>query len=161
MQNWSMRVRFSAMSIVRRALFLAGLVAQPLLAGCGGSSSAAPRDATQESIASADARLRGRWVLVGYKPDIPLEPTLAMLLSTQFEHMTITFDGNRMLAEGPGINVTRKYRIREAYGDHFRAEVSDEFGVAYDSSNDFTGNLLQLRALTDPWRGTGTLRRLP
>jgi hypothetical protein len=149
------------MSIVRRAALGAACAAAVCLTSCGGSSSAGPRDATADSIASADQRLRGRWVLVNYRPDIPLEPVLAMLVSTQFERMTIQFDGLNMQAEGPGINVHRKYKISEAYADHFRAQIYDEFGVSYDSSNDFRGDLLELRALTNPWRGTGTLRRVP
>lgn len=129
--------------------------------GCGGSSNAVPKDATLESIASAGARLQGRWVLVSYQPDIPLEPTIGLLVSTQFERMVIEFDGSRMRAEGPGISVTRKYRITEAYADHFRAQIFDEYGVSYDSSNDFQGNVLRLHADTAPWRGTATLRRIP
>jgi hypothetical protein len=143
-----------------RAAGLAAVLAGPVI-GCGAGSSSSPKDATAESIASAGARLAGRWVLVGYQPEMPLEPTLALLLSTQFERMIIQFDGYRMVAEGPGISVNRKYRVTEAYGDHFRAQMYDEFGVSYDSSNDFSGNLLLIHASTAPWKGTGTLRRVP
>jgi hypothetical protein len=141
-----------------RALAVLALASAAL--GCGGSSSqTAPKDATAQSIASAEQRLRGRWVLAGYTPEIPLEPVLSLLVASEVGKLGVTFDRGRMIAEGPAVHVDRAYRVTEAYGDELTVVVYDETGVPTQSTAAFEGPALRFTTVTPPWRGVGVLQR--
>jgi len=118
-----------------------------------------PRDLSAEAAASAAQRLQGRWVLVSFQPETPLEPTLQLLLNTQVERFFVDISGSNIAGEGPGITVTRTYRVGEAYGDHFKATVYDAYGVGMMSSCDFNGNQLLVNSINSPWRGRAVFRR--
>jgi hypothetical protein len=119
-----------------------------------------PRDLQAEAAASAAQRLQGRWVLVSFQPETPLEPTLQVLLNTQIERFFIDIRGSNISGQGPGITVTRTYQVGEAYGDHFKATVYDAYGVGLLSSCDFNGNQLLVNSINAPWRGKAVFRRV-
>jgi hypothetical protein len=119
------------------------------------------RDARAEAVASAAQRLQGRWVLLGFQPELPLEPAMQFLLNTQIGRFVADFQGTRVTGEGPGIRIERTFQVQEAYSDHFKATVYDAYGVGVDSSNDFSGDQLIVNGVTSPWRGRAVFRRVP
>jgi hypothetical protein len=125
--------------------------------GCGGSQSST--DTTAVDRTRAADRLRGRWVLVDYRPEQPLEPMLGALLAAQLGRLLVTFDGQALTAEGTRFRAQRSYQVTEATGDAAHIVLLDETGVRYDVQGTFVGNELQFHAETSPWQGTGTLRR--
>jgi hypothetical protein len=118
-----------------------------------------PRDASEEARAQASQRLLGRWVLISYEPELPLEPMFQGLLQAQFGSMIIEFDGQQMTGNGTGVSVVRRYRLTQAWGDRLTVITYDDKGVAYDADGEFRGNDLYFISHTSPWRGRGILRR--
>ena len=119
------------------------------------------RDARAESATTAAQRLQGKWTLVSYQPDVPLEAALQLLLNTQLGQMVVEFNGTKIVAQGPGLTINRTFRIDEAYENHFKATVVDQFGVGIESSCDFTGNQLVANGMNAPWRGRATFNKTP
>jgi hypothetical protein len=117
------------------------------------------RDASAEAAASVTQRLQGEWVLVGFVPELPLDPALQQLLNVQVERLVARIQGNSVHAEGIGVVVDRTYRVGDVYGDHFKTTIVDPYGVGLDSACDFSGNLLIVNGLDNPWRGRATFRR--
>jgi hypothetical protein len=128
------------------------------------ASSCAPRqgeaqDANEAERQKAANHLLGQWLLVDYQPEVPLEPMLASLLSTQYGSMVIDFDGRNLNANGPGVTgVQRPYRVTQATFNRVTAIVYDQ-GLAYDVVGEFRGNEFWFVAQSSPWRGRGVLRR--
>lgn len=137
-------------------------VAVPLivlsLLGCGGSTVASDQASAQ--IAAAKNRLQGDWVLTEFRPTEPLEPMLAALLQAQLNQLTIRIGETALTAQGIGISAERTYRITFAAADGFTAELIDPTDVSYRVSGGFQGIDLAFTSETDPWRGTGRLKRL-
>ncbi|WP_437805943.1 hypothetical protein [Sorangium sp. So ce1078] len=127
-------------------------------AGCGSSVSQGPDAAA--AIASIDARLRGSFRLVRFEPEVPLEPMLASMLEFQYAHLIVRFDGERIIADSPGLHVDRAYEIRDPVWDRFKLISYDEAGIAYEALCEFSdqGELI-VHAQTPPWKGIATLRR--
>ncbi|XXY12730.1 hypothetical protein WME88_31165 [Sorangium sp. So ce216] len=143
-----------------RLLLVAGAAALAAqVAGCG-SGGAQGSGGTAAEIASIDARLRGTFRLVRFDPEMPLEPMLASMLEFQYAHLVIRFDGDRILADSPGVHVDRAYEIREPAWNRFKLISYDEAGVAYEAVCEFSGEKeLIVYAQTPPWKGVATLRR--
>jgi hypothetical protein len=117
------------------------------------------RDVSAEAAANVAQRLQGDWVLVSFQPEVPLEGALQALLNVQIERMVVHIKGNAVHAEGVGVTIDRTYRVADVYGDHFKALLVDPYGVGLESSCDFSGNLLVVNGLNNPWRGRATFRR--
>jgi len=117
------------------------------------------RDARAEAAASAAQRLQGRWVLMSFQPDTPLEPVLQLLLNEQINRLVVDFNGQTIVAQGPGLTINRTYKVGDAYLDHFKATVYDSYGVGVDAVCDFSGNMLLVNGVTAPWRGRASFRR--
>ncbi|WP_437662361.1 hypothetical protein [Sorangium sp. So ce1182] len=143
-----------------RLLLVAGAAALAAqVAGCG-SGAVQGSGGTAAEIASIDARLRGTFRLVRFDPEMPLEPMLASMLEFQYAHLVIRFDGDRILADSPGVHVDRAYEIREPAWNRFKLISYDEAGVAYEAVCEFSGEKeLIVYAQTPPWKGVATLRR--
>lgn len=139
-----------------RALVLASLAT-----ACSSSSSAPPPDTAQAEVANAATRLEGRWVLVEFQPDAPLEPMLATWLASQMNQLVVTFHAGTMHLEGVGVSVDRSYRVTQAAADGFSLTVVDPTNVEYRSTGAFQGNVIGFTSLSDPWRGHGRLQRSP
>ncbi|WP_437729845.1 hypothetical protein [Sorangium sp. So ce1335] len=136
----------------------AAALAAPV-AGCGSGGAQASGGAAAE-IASIDARLRGTFRLVRFEPEVPLEPMLASMLEFQYAHLVIRFDGERIVADSPGLHVDRAYEIREPAWNRFKIISYDEAGLAYEAVCEFSGEKeLIVYAQTPPWKGVATLRR--
>jgi hypothetical protein len=135
------------------------LVAAQAAFGCGGSQSSAS-DASAVDRRRATDRLRGRWLLVDYRPEQPLEPMLGSLLAAQLGRLVVTFDGQTFAADGAGFRTQRSYEVTEAAGDAAHLVLRDQTGVRYDVQGTFVGANLQFHAETSPWQGLGTLRRI-
>jgi hypothetical protein len=140
------------------ALALAALAT--LAPACSGGGAKAPSvDYGAKAIADAGVHLQGAWVLQSFTPATSLEPMLNAMLQFQFGRMIARFDGQRMVADSPGIHVERRYQIREASGDQFKVTTFDDQGVPYDADCMFQEDTLQIVSTSDPWRGLAVLKR--
>jgi hypothetical protein len=126
---------------------------------CGGGNRGSSASAAEADRARAVDRLQGRWVLVEFRPEQPLEPMLAGLLSAQLGTLTITFQGNAADIQGVGIAARRTFQVVEAAGDGAKIVLRDPDGTSYDVLGTLQGNAVAFQALTAPWRGTGSLIR--
>ena len=105
--------------------------------------------------------LQGNWLLQSYKPFTPLEPPLAAVVNFQCGKMRISISGAQMVAQGPGVQIARTYRIVEADDQGATLQVSDTFGSSVRVWVGVQGTLLTFRPLDAPsWNGEGTLSRL-
>jgi hypothetical protein len=105
---------------------LAALAFALLAAGCAPAKQGpSPADYAAPSLASAQQRIRGRWLLVDYAPELALEPVLRLLVQSQLGRLNVTFDGATLVADGPGVHVSRSYRVLEASGDQIKVDVVD------------------------------------
>ncbi|HMJ10488.1 MAG TPA: hypothetical protein VK524_03725 [Polyangiaceae bacterium] len=138
--------------------FLIAVSFGALLASCGSSSNNA--NSPQTALQNTHQRLQGRWLLVDFRPDEPLEPMLHALLAAQFNTLTLTVGPDQMRAVGTGVDTQRRYRLQWATGDQAAVKVLDEGGIAYDVAFSFERNALAFSSRTSPWRGAGRLRRL-
>jgi hypothetical protein len=140
------------------------LVVAPAACGGGGSDQGQARSQANAAVetASIDARLRaGPWRLVDYRPDVPLEATLQGLLTMQMQSMVIRFDGGHILADSPTLHVDRAYQVTGAAGPIFKIVSPDVGGGTLTTSCEISddGRQIQFRGETEPWIGTGLLRR--
>ena len=122
---------------------------------------AAQPDTATADLGAANAQIVGSWRLVGYQPDVSLEPTLQGLLALEMQTMTIRFDGRRLLLDSPSIHMNRGYLITRAAGPRFDLVSPDDAGVAIVSSCQFLApDRVVFEGKTSPWRGTGTLQKI-
>ena len=84
---------------------------------------------------------------------------LQLLLNEQINRLVVDFNGQALMAQGPGVTINRTYKVGEAYLDHFRATVYDSYGVGVDAVCDFSGPMLLVNGVTAPWRGKASFRR--
>lgn len=151
------------MRIERSRLFrrlAATSVAVAGLSACGGGSQAGAGDTARIEVARSSQRLEGEWVLVEFRPDAQLEPMFAALLAAQMGQLKVTLRGGTMHVEGVGVSADRSYRVTQAAADGFSAVMIDPTGVEYRITGAFEGTALSFVSQSDPWRGTGRLRRL-
>ena len=149
--------------MTRRALVLV-LTGSLSLAGCQSAREPTSAETMATDVRSADAVLQsGTWKLVSYVPEVALEPMLATLLQAEVQTMVVRFENGRMKADGPGVHVDRSYRIEQAWGPRFKLVSVDETGVAYSTTGEIStdGNWIAFVGENKPWRGVGTLHRVP
>lgn len=141
-----------------------------VLSGCGGSSTPSSGAVgpngnlatNQADTAAIEARLRGTWRIAEYRSEVPLEATLQGLLQLQLQTMTVRFEGGRVLADSPTIHVNRAFKITDSAGPNFKFVATDESGNQSTSVCQFTDDNSQIlfHSETEPWRGTGSLKRV-
>jgi hypothetical protein len=137
---------------------LVALALALLLGGAACTRPAASADTASADLAMASATIEGDWRIVTYRPDTPLEPSLAGLLALQVQTMTLRFDGQRMTGTSPTLRIARAYRVTDAAGPHFGVVLIDEMGVGYELRGEFEGpDQIAFRGANRPWAGTGTL----
>jgi hypothetical protein len=105
-------------------------------------------------------RLQGAWLLRSYRPSVGLEAPLQALLNAELGQMRITIDNAQLIAQGPGLQVVRSYRIQEVADQTATIVVSEPSGVSVRVWIEFRDNLLTFRPLDAPWSGEGSLQRL-
>ncbi len=143
---------------------LASLMAVAGLGGCGPPPPLPSAAATTaQDTSKADARLRGNWRLEGYRPDVPLEPMFQLLLTQQMQTMVVHFEGGHLRGDSPTLHVDRAYRLSYAAGPYFKLESPDASGATITSTATMAddGSRIAFHTETDPWKGSGTLVRLP
>jgi hypothetical protein len=145
-----------------RALRPAAAAIGLLWLGCGGSPS--PAVQTARDTASIQTRLvSGPWRLADYRPDVSLEPMLQALLLQQLQTMVVRFDGQKLSALSPTLQISRPYTITNVAGLVFDI-VSPDFqgGGTLRSHCEMSddGQRVVFRAQTEPWTGTGVINRL-
>ncbi len=132
--------------------------------GCGGPDALAPANPAVD-IANVNTRLQGTWRLVDFKPDVQLEPMLAMWLQGAKSSLYIKFDGGSLQADAPNaafaFHYDRPFTISDAGGDDFTLTTTTQGGDTLVSRCQFTvdGNHFQFHSQTEPLRGVGTLER--
>ena len=112
---------------------------------------------------ATDARLQGNWRLEDYRPDVPLEPMFQLLLAQQMQSMVIHFEAGRLHGESPTLHVDRTYQIAYAAGPYFKVVSPDASGGLITSTATMAedGSRIAFHTETEPWKGSGTLVRLP
>lgn len=144
--------------MTRAVLPLAGLL---IAIGCGGAGTGATGpDAAAVARARAGDRLQGRWVLVDFRPEQPLEPMFASLLAAQMGAMTLDITGQQLKATGLGIQADRSFQVTSTNEEQVTLAIYDHNRLDYEISGTFVGPEFQFVALTSPWRGQGRLRRV-
>jgi hypothetical protein len=110
---------------------------------------------------SIDARLQGGWRLQAYRPDVPLEPMLQLLLSQQMQSMVVRFEAGRLRADSATMHVDRAYCVTYAAGPYFKLQSPDSAGAMVESNATMSedGQTIAFRTESEPWRGSGTLVR--
>ena len=127
--------------------------------GCGGAQTGGPPDAIV--LARIDERLHGAWKLTGYRPATPLDPMAQAFVAFQYGNLMVRLERGRLLADSPGVHLSRSYRLRDGYGDQFKLTSFDEQGVAYDAVGTFVRpDVLEVNSWTDPWRGVATFQKV-
>ena len=145
----------SKSTIWRLGLGLALAVLGPACAPRSGRAA----DPAEVARSEASRRLAGTWILMSFQSEVPLEPMFAGLLSAQFGTMQVQFDGQQMVATGPGVSTTRRYQVTQASDDRLSVVTFDDRGISYDAVGEFRGEELYFASLSTPWRGRGVLRR--
>jgi len=126
--------------------------------GCGPSSySGRIRDGSDKGLAAE--HLKGTWVLASFEPEVRFEPMLADLLAAQMDTLLVTFDGQEMTAEGPGIQATRNYEVVQSLFGRVDIVIFGDDGTTYEMVGQYIGDDLQFESRTPPWTGKGRLRR--
>jgi hypothetical protein len=105
-------------------------------------------------------QLQGDWLLTSYRPNVPLEAPLQGLLQVQLGQLRVHIEGERIIATGPFVQVTRTYRVEEAFDQTATLVVAEPTGVSVRVWIERQGNVLTFRPLDAPWNGEGTLLRL-
>jgi hypothetical protein len=105
-------------------------------------------------------QLQGAWLLQSYRPNIALDAPLLALINIQFGQMRVTFDGTRLTAQGPGLQVTRLYQIQQVVDQSATLVLSEPTGESIRVWVEIRDNMLAFRPQDAPWSGEGTFRRL-
>jgi hypothetical protein len=136
-----------------------------LAVGLGGGVACGPRsnsglirEGRDKNLAAE--QLKGTWVFVDFEPEVGLEPMLASLLDAQRNALRVTFDGQTVTTEGPGINTSRSYEVVQSLFGRVDIVIFGDDGTTYEMIGQFIGDDLQFECRTAPWRGKGRLRRL-
>lgn len=150
------------MNRIRRRAAILVMGSAAALVGCAGDGGPGPVDATAADNRAADQRLQGRWRLVDFRPETPLDPVMASMLAFYQPTMIIEVAGGRIraLSSAPGLHFDRRYEVREALGERFDLVVWDDAGVAQTSTCEFQPDgTLRARTMA-PWRGDALLARV-
>jgi hypothetical protein len=158
-QERSLASTFEAFSFDARWGVVAVLIGSLTCAACGGGVEASAGDTAQQEIQRSSTRIEGEWVLVEFRPEAQIETMFAALLAAQMGQMRITLRSGTMRVEGVGVVAERTYRITQAAADGFSAVMIDPNGVEYRVTGAFQGTDLAFVSQSDPWRGSGRLRR--
>jgi hypothetical protein len=135
----------------RSIVLLSAVLAFAALPSCS-ASSRSTADPSQIVM-----RLQGDWLLTSYRPNVPLEAPLQGLLQAQLGQLRVRVEGDRISATGPFVQVSRTYRVQEAFDQTATLVVSEPTGVSIRVWIERQGNVLTFRPLDAPWNGEGTL----
>ncbi len=127
----------------------------PLTVGSCASSSPHVNNVQQLNL-----RLQGSWLLQSYRPNITLDAPLLALINVQFGQMRVTFDGIRLTAQGPGLQITRTYQIQDVVDQSATLVLSEPTGEMIRVWVSIQNNMLTFRPEDAPWSGEGTLQRI-
>ena len=130
------------------------------LAACGGTTTE-PQDPTLRELQNAQVRIEGTWRLVSFEPETPLGAPFDSLVRDQIGKLDLELAAGTLTATGAGFQATRRYEVTQATGDAAQAAVMDDMGVRYEFDLFFQNNDLRFVSKTSPWRGQGTLQRIP
>lgn len=151
LQSWTARITLGG------ALGLAVVSSS----GCKSGSGQGPTDASAADNRRADERLQGQWRIGDFRPETPLDPTMATMLG--FYQPTLILEVRqgriRALTSDSDVHFDRRYEVREALGQRFQLVIYDDAGVAQTNYCELQADG-SLRAKTQtPWRGDALLTR--
>jgi hypothetical protein len=77
--------------------------------------------------------------------------------------MVVHFEAGHLRGDSPTLHVDRAYRLSYAAGPYFKLESPDASGATITSTATMAddGSRIAFHTETDPWKGSGTLVRLP
>lgn len=125
-----------------------------------GSGSCASNPPRVNDVQQLNMQLRGTWLLQTYHPNISLDAPLLALINIQFGQMRVTFDGTKLTALGPGLQVVRMYQIHEVVEQSATLVLSEPTGESIRVWVSIQDNMLTFRPMDAPWGGEGTFRRI-
>jgi len=131
--------------------------------GCHADRPAASQqDATAQDVATLEARLRGTWRLVDWRPEMQLEPMLETWLASQRNLLVVRLESGRLSAQSPTVQYNQPYQLTNVAGGHFTLTAPSNTGTLYQMTCDMTADSrrIQFHADTAPFRGAGVLERL-
>jgi hypothetical protein len=148
-------------------VFSLGLLGSVLCLSCARSGGSPVADATRSDdgpvadVEGVTARLQGAWRVTSYVPDVPLEPTLSALVTSQLQTVVVRFEGPRFRADSELVHMNRAYEVRGVGVDRFKLAILDESSVPFEGTVHFEGpNAGSMRSETAPWRGTMRMSRV-
>lgn len=145
---------------MRRLALVSWIPCLLALSACGGSANEA-QDPRVIELRNAQVRVEGTWRFMSFEPESPLGPPFDSLVREQFGKLDLQLAAGTLNATGAGFQTTRRYEVTQATGDAAQAAVIDDAGVRYEFDLFFQGNQLRFVSKTSPWRGQGTLQRVP
>lgn len=148
-------------ALARHWLFALGATAALCVAACGGDPGPGPVDATAADNRAADQRLQGKWRLLQFTPQTPLDPVMSSMLAFYQPTMVIEVQGGRIRAvsTAPGLHFDRRYEVREALGDRFQLVVWDDAGIAQTNQCEMLPDGTLRARTASPWAGEALLAR--
>jgi len=141
-----------------------GAVGLAVVAGSGCKSSGSgqgPTDASAADNRRADERLQGPWRITDFRPETPLDPTMATMLGFYQPTLILEIQQGRIRAitSANDVHFDRRYEVREALGQRFQLVVYDDAGVAQTNYCELQPDgSLRVKTQT-PWRGDARLAR--
>jgi len=152
---------FSGERRIVAAAALTAVLAGAVLAGCGDATGPGPTDASVADVRAADERLQGQWRLVDFRPETPLDPVMAGMLSFYQPKIIIEVERGRIraLSSAPGLHFDRRYEVRDAVQQRFELVVWDDEGIAQSVLCELQPDGTLRAKTTYPWRGDAVLAR--
>ena len=145
---------------MKRIAVASWIVAGLLSFACSSGPRKEPDNAAA-AFQSLEQRLQGAWRVVSFIPETALLPALRELLAFQYDQLVVRIKKGRVRANSAGVKFDRAYRIEKPLEERFTLIISDEQGLENVCLAKFDAtDQLVFQSLTDPWKGSGVLRRI-
>jgi hypothetical protein len=89
-----------------------------------------------------------------------MEAPIQAMMAAELGQLRVSLDASQLTATGPGLQVTRGYRIVEVVDQSATLVVTEPTGVSMRVWIDIHNDTLTFRPLDAPWNGEGKLLRV-
>lgn len=121
---------------------------------CGGGAHTGETPGADGLVEEARLRLRGAWKLDSFISEQPMSDALNDVLGPETQ---IRFSDAQVSLSGS--TAALDYTLTDPNGDGATIYLHTEGGIAYEVVGQFSGEVINFRSMTPPWRGTGVLVR--